>query len=168
MGQMGLKVGKAEPFSAVVGSNGRMTIMTTRTGSTENAHRGSWRPLNIGFDAAVARLPEALQSEGFGIITQIDLQQTFKAKLGKDFARYTIFGACNPSFALKAVETDPRIGLLLPCNIVLFERPDQTVMLGTIDPMAQLGAESGPLNEIARSVGDRLERVALALCAEAR
>ncbi len=142
--------------------------MTTPTGSIENAHRGSWRPLNIGFDAAMARLPEALQSEGFGIITQINLQQTFKAKLGKDFPRYMIFGACNPSFALEAVETDARIGLLLPCNIVLFERPDQTVMLGTIDPMAQLGAESGPLNEMARSIGDRLGRVALALGAEAR
>ena len=66
----------------------------------ESAHRGTWRPLRIGFDTALARLPEALGAEGFGVITQIDLQQTFKAKLCTDFRRYRIFGACNPNFAL--------------------------------------------------------------------
>jgi thioredoxin 1 len=107
----------------------------------DNGSRGNWRALRIDFDTAVARLPETLQGEGFGVITQIDLQQTFKAKLGVDFRRYRIFGACNPKFALEAVQTDPRIGLLLPCNIVLFEQDDRTVMLWGHRPDPPIGRD---------------------------
>jgi uncharacterized protein (DUF302 family) len=128
--------------------------------SNEQAHRGTWSALRIGFDAATERLPRALQAEGFGVITQIDLQQTFKAKLGVDFRRYRIFGACNPAFALKAVEFDPRAGLLLPCNVVLFERDDGIAVLGIIDPVQQLDAPSGPLADLAHEIGARLTRVA--------
>lgn len=128
--------------------------------TNDHAHRGTWRPLPVSFDAAAERLPQALQAEGFGIITQIDLQQTFKAKLGADFRRYTIFGACNPAFALKAVQADPRAGLLLPCNVVLFERDDGQAELGIIDPVQQLNAPSGPLAELADEIGARLARVA--------
>lgn len=131
----------------------------SNTESNEQAHRGTWRPLRISFDAATERLPQALQAEGFGVITQIDLQQTFKAKLGADFRRYRIFGACNPAFALKAVEVDPRAGLLLPCNVVLFERDDGIAMLGLIDPVQQLHAPPGPLAELAHEIGARLARV---------
>ena len=134
--------------------------MTSRNDSIENAHRGTWRTLRIGFDAAVERLPVALSVEGFGVITQIDLQQTFKAKLGVDTRRYRIFGACNPEFALQAVASDPRAGLLLPCNVVLFERDDGITVLGVIDPVQQLGATDGPLADIAREIGARLARVA--------
>jgi uncharacterized protein (DUF302 family) len=130
---------------------------------TESAHRGTWRPLGISFDAAAERLPGALQAEGFGIITQIDLQQTFKVKLGADFRRYRIFGACNPAFALKAVEVDPRAGLLLPCNVALFERDDGVAMLGLIDPVQQLHAPPGPLAELAHEIGARLTRVGQSL-----
>lgn len=126
----------------------------------EQAHRGTWRALGVNFQAAAERLPQALRAEGFGVITQIDLQQTFKAKLGVDFRQYRIFGACNPTFALKAVETDPRAGLLLPCNVVLFERDDRTAVLGIIDPVQQLNAPDGPLAEIAKEIGERLARVA--------
>ena len=131
--------------------------------SNESAHRGTWKDLRVSFDAAVERLPQALQTEGFGVITQIDLQQTFRAKLGVDFHRYRIFGACNPAFALEAVETDPRAGLLLPCNVVLFERDDGRAMLGIIDPVQQLNAPDGPLGDIAIELGKRLARVAQAL-----
>jgi uncharacterized protein (DUF302 family) len=130
------------------------------TDSNDQAHRGTWRPLGISFDAAAERLPQALQAEGFGVITQIDLQQTFKAKLGADFRRYRIFGACNPAFAFEAVEVDPRAGLLLPCNVVLFERDDGGAELGVIDPVQQLNAPSGPLDELAHEIGARLTRVA--------
>ena len=133
--------------------------MISKNDSTETAHRGTWRALRVNFDSALARLPEALQAEGFGVITQIDLQQTFKAKLGVDSRRYRILGACNPQFALKAVTTDPRAGLLLPCNVVLFERDDGIAMLGIIDPVQQLNAPDGPLAEIAREIGQRLARV---------
>lgn len=128
--------------------------------NTEKAHRGHWRSLPVSFDAAAERLPSALQAEGFGIITQIDLQQTFKAKLGANFRRYRIFGACSPAFAIQAVEADPRAGLLLPCNVVLFERDDGRAELGIIDPLEQLDASGGPLAELAAEIGKRLARVA--------
>lgn len=130
--------------------------------NTEIAGRGSWKELKIGFEDAVARLPEALQAEGFGVITQIDLQQTFKAKLGIDFRRYRIFGACNPSFALQAVVADPHVGLLLPCNVVLYERDDKVAVLGVIDPVKQLGASDAHVGELAKTIAERLARVAAA------
>lgn len=126
----------------------------------ESAHRGTWRELTVTFDTAAERLPQALQAEGFGVITQIDLQQTFKTKLGVDFRRYRIFGACNPGFALTAVEADPRAGLLLPCNVVLFERDNGKAELGIIDPVQQLDAPSGPLADMALEIAARLARVA--------
>ncbi len=132
----------------------------SNTDTSERVHHGTWRPLRISFDLAAERLPKALQAEGFGVITQIDLQQTFKAKLGAHFRRYQIFGACNPAFALKAVEFEPRAGLLLPCNVVLFERDDGGVELGAIDPVQQLDAPGGPLAELAQEIGARLARVA--------
>lgn len=126
----------------------------------EQLQRGTWQELPVSFEAANERIPQALQAEGFGIITQIDLQQTFKAKLGVDFRRYRIYGACNPAFALKAVEFDAHAGLLLPCNVVLFERDDAVAMLGIIDPLKQLNASGGPLAELALEIGARLGRVA--------
>jgi len=132
----------------------------SNTDSNEQAHRGTWQAVRISFDVATERLPQALQAEGFGVITQIDLQQTFKAKLGADFRRYRIFGACSPAFALKAVEADVRTGLLLPCNVVLFERDDGSAELGIIDPVQQLNAPSGPLADLAHEIGARLARVA--------
>lgn len=125
--------------------------------------RGNWRQLSIGYDQALASLPEALKKEGFGIITEVDLQQTFKAKLGVDFRRYRIFGACNPSFALKALQTDARVGVLLPCNVVLYEQDDGTAVVGAVDPMQTLGAKGSSLDELAREVGARLERALNAL-----
>ena len=135
----------------------------SNTDFNEQAQRGTWQALRVSFEAATEHLPQALQAEGFGVITQIDLQQTFKAKLGADFRRYRIFGACNPAYALKAVELDPRAGLLLPCNVVLFERDDGVTMLGIIDPVQQLNAPSGPLAELAQEIGARLTLVAHSL-----
>lgn len=122
--------------------------------------RARWKELSIRYEEALTRLPEALKKEGFGIITQIDIQETFKAKLGADFRRYRIFGACNPSFAHSALQKDLRVGVLLPCNFVLYEKDDGKAVLGAVDPMQTLGAsgESG-LADVAREVGARLERV---------
>lgn len=121
---------------------------------------GSWRELSIGYEQVLSRLPEALKKEGFGIITEIDLQQTFKAKLGVDFRRYRIFGACNPTFALKALQQEPHVGVLLPCNVVLYEKDDGTAVVGAVDPMQTLGSEgAGELAALAQDVGTRLERV---------
>lgn len=125
---------------------------------------GSWRDLPIGYEQALARLPEELKKEGFGIITEIDLQQTFKAKLGADFRRYRIFGACNPAFALRALQEDLRVGVLLPCNVVLYEKADGKAVVGAVDPMQTVGAQGdGELDELAEDVSMRLERVLSAL-----
>jgi uncharacterized protein (DUF302 family) len=123
--------------------------------------RSYWTELSIGFDEAVTRLPDALKKEGFGVITQIDMKETFKAKLGVDFRRYRIFGACNPSFALTALTKDPHVGVLLPCNVVLYETDSGKAAVGAIDPMQTLAAstEGAGLSELARDVGVRLERV---------
>jgi uncharacterized protein (DUF302 family) len=103
---------------------------------------------------------DALKKEGFGIIAEIDLQQTFKSKLGADFRRYRIFGACNPSFALRALQEDLRVGVLLPCNVVLYEKDDGTAVVGAVDPMQTVGAQGdGELARLAADVGARLERV---------
>lgn len=123
--------------------------------------RGHFRQLTIGYEEALARLPDALKKEGFGIVTQLDVEETFKAKLGIDFRHYRIFGACNPSFAHAALQKDPRVGLLLPCNVVLYEQDDGKAVVGAVDPMETLGAgmEGEPLADIAREVGTRLQRV---------
>jgi uncharacterized protein (DUF302 family) len=129
---------------------------------------GHWRELSLDYEQALARLPDALKKEGFGVITEIDLQQTFKAKLGIDFRRYRIFGACNPTFALKALQKDERVGVLLPCNVVLYEKDDGKAVVGAVDPMQTLGvgAENGGLDQLAREIGTRLERVLAALSDE--
>jgi uncharacterized protein (DUF302 family) len=82
---------------------------------------GIKRTLDVGFDDALARIPGALKAEGFGVLTEIDVQQTLKSKLGVGFRRYRILGACNPPFAHKALEHSLDIGLLLPCNVIVYE-----------------------------------------------
>ncbi len=133
--------------------------------TNENATKGHWKELSVGYDEALERLPEELKKEGFGVITQIDMRETLKAKIGVDFRRYRIVGACNPTFAHRALLEDPRIGLLLPCNFVVYERDDGKAVVGAIDPMQTLGegAVAGPFADIARDVGARLDRVLAAL-----
>jgi uncharacterized protein (DUF302 family) len=122
---------------------------------------GTWKELSIGFDEAVSRLPEVLQREGFGIVTQMDVRETFKNKLGIDFRRYRIFGACSPSFAHQALTHTPQIGVLLPCNVVIYEQDDGGCMMGVIDPMQTVGKSqsAGQLGELAATVGEKLTRV---------
>ena len=101
----------------------------------------------MSYDDALSRLPEALKKEGFGIITESDMQATLKAKLGAEFRRYRIVGACNPSLAHAALQIDPRVGVLLPCNVVIYESDHGTAVIGAVDPMQTLGAsgEAGAL-----------------------
>jgi uncharacterized protein (DUF302 family) len=129
--------------------------------ANEPVPRSYWTELSIGYEDALARIPDALKKEGFGVITQIDMKETFKAKLNVDFRRYRIIGACNPSFALTALTKDPHVGVLLPCNVVVYERDDGKAVVGAIDPMQSLGTstEGAGLAELARDVGARLERV---------
>ncbi|HTM19351.1 MAG TPA: DUF302 domain-containing protein [Kofleriaceae bacterium] len=116
------------------------------------------RTLSIGYDQALERLPELLKSEGFGILTQIDVRDTLKAKLDVDFRRYRILGACNPPLAHRALGVDLDIGVMLPCNVVVYEDGDHAVVVA-VDPMQTVAAQSDALRPIAEEVRARLARV---------
>ena len=119
---------------------------------------GMKRTLAAGFDAAVERLPDALKSEGFGVLTRIDVRDTLQAKLGVEFRRYQIFGACNPPLAHRALTEELDIGVMLPCNVVVYEEGDHAVVLA-VDPMQTVAAHSDVLRPIAEEVRARLSRV---------
>jgi len=96
---------------------------------------GFTKQTDLSFDEAIARVTAALQKEGFGVLTRIDLKEKFKEKLGVDFRKYTILGACNPANAYKAIQAEENIGLLLPCNTIVYEKDGKTV-ISIVNPMA--------------------------------
>ncbi len=112
------------------------------------------------FDTAIANVTEALKREGFGILTEIDMQAALKNKLGVDFRRYKILGACNPPFAHEAVQAEPHIGTMLPCNVVVQEHGPGQVEVSAVDPVASMAAvKNEKLAAIAGDVRDRLKRM---------
>ena len=102
------------------------------------------KTLSIPFAGAVARVTEALAAKGFGILTTIDLQATMKAKLGVDLRPYTILGACNPQFAYRALQSEDKIGTMLPCNVIIQEGADGAVEVAAVDPVASMQAIDNP------------------------
>lgn len=116
------------------------------------------------FDQAVERVTEELQKEGFGVLTEIDVKATLKKKLDIEKRPYKILGACNPKLANQALDAEPDIGLLLPCNVVVREDEDGSVVVGFMDPAAVLGLVQRPeLESLGNEVRGRLERVRDAL-----
>lgn len=114
--------------------------------------------LSVPFDAAVAQTRDALAAEGFGVITEIDVQKTLKTKIGVDFRRYLILGACNPGLAYEALKLEANVGAMLPCNVVVQETDDGRSEISAIDPVASMQAiDNSDLKEKARLVADKLQ-----------
>jgi uncharacterized protein (DUF302 family) len=116
--------------------------------------------LPLGFDEAIARTTEALKDEGFGIITEIDVKETLKKKLGIDFRRYKILGACNPGLAHQALQIEDKVGTMLPCNVVVQEIGDGKVEVAAVDPLASMATIDNPkLQAVADGVREKLQKV---------
>ena len=125
---------------------------------------GFGKPVDLGFDEAVETVTEELGKEGFGVLTEIDVQATLKKKLGEDMRPYRILGACNPPLAHQAVTAVPEIGLLLPCNVLVREDDEGKVHVSFMDPGSELGLVDNPdVEPLAAQVREKLERVLAAL-----
>lgn len=116
------------------------------------------------FEKTIYKVTEELQKEGFGILTELNLKDKFKEKLDVDFRNYVILGACNPKLAYEAVQQEDKIGLMLPCNVLVQEYADGEVEVSAINPMASIGAvENNKLETVASEVSGKLHRVINAL-----
>jgi uncharacterized protein (DUF302 family) len=116
--------------------------------------------LDMSFDDAVNRVVEELKKEGFGVLTDIDVQGTLKKKLDVDFRKYRILGACNPPYAYKALQIERRIGTMLPCNVILQETEQNKIEVSAIDPIASMQAiDNAELRDIASQIQAKLKTV---------
>ncbi|HEY5690368.1 MAG TPA: DUF302 domain-containing protein [Cyclobacteriaceae bacterium] len=113
-----------------------------------------------GFENAIAQVTAELKKEGFGVLTEIDVKDTLKKKIDVDFKKYKILGACNPQFAYKALQTEDKIGVFLPCNVVVEEHADGAIEVSAVDPIASMVAvENESLGSVANQVQEKLKRV---------
>ena len=117
------------------------------------------RTLPISYDDALIKVVEALKTEGFGVLTEIDVRDTLQKKLGVEFRRYKILGACNPPLAHRALQAELAVGLMLPCNVVVYEDDDGHAVVSAIDPMMTIAATHPALAPIADEVRGKLGRV---------
>jgi len=120
--------------------------------------------VSLPYEQAVQKTTEALKAEGFGVLTEIDVKATLKQKLDVDFRRYVILGACNPPLAFRALSANPDVGLLLPCNVTVYEEGEETV-ISAVNPMAMLDIikDDEVVRNVAAEASARLERVIASL-----
>jgi uncharacterized protein (DUF302 family) len=124
------------------------------------ASYGIQKNLDIPFDEALAKIPEALKAEGFGVLTEIDVKETLKKKLDVDFRRYRILGACNPPFAYKALQHSLDVGMLMPCNVIVYETDDGRTAVSAVDPMQTMAAQGDEsMRPLAEQVQQKLKKV---------
>jgi uncharacterized protein (DUF302 family) len=120
--------------------------------------------MNCSFEEAITRVTEALKKEGFGVLTEIDVQKTLKKKLDVDFRKYKILGACNPNYAYRALQLESRIGTMLPCNVIIQETESGEVEVAAIDPIASMQSIDNPdLHDMADQVQAKLKKVVQSL-----
>lgn len=120
---------------------------------------GYTKQLNVDFEEALEQVKDGLSEEGFGVLTEIDVQETLRKKLGVDFDRYIILGACNPTFAHKALQAETEIGLLLPCNVIVREKDGNVFVSAIIPTVAMSMVENQELGNIAQGVEEKLKSV---------
>ncbi|MEK7263798.1 MAG: DUF302 domain-containing protein [Bacteroidota bacterium] len=124
---------------------------------------GISKTVALSYEAAIEKVTEELKKEGFGVLTTIDVKETLKKKLDVDFTKYIILGACNPSFAYKALQTEEQIGLLLPCNVIVYEK-EGVAHVSAFDPLTMgMLVDNPQLQSIAEEVRERLVRVMSAM-----
>ena len=115
---------------------------------------------DLSFEEAISSVTEKLKTEGFGILTEIDVKETLKKKLNVDFRKYKILGACNPPFAYQALQAEDKIGTMLPCNVIVQEHGDGKVEVSAVDPVASMQAIENPaLGAIAEQIRAKLKKV---------
>jgi uncharacterized protein (DUF302 family) len=115
---------------------------------------------DYNYKQAITKVTELLKEEGFGVLTEIDVEETLKKKLDVDFKKYKILGACNPNFAYQALQAEDKIGVMLPCNVIVEEHEDGTVEVSAVDPVASMQAvENDKLQPIAEQVRTNLKKV---------
>lgn len=118
------------------------------------------KTVELSFDDAVVRVTEELKKEGFGVLTEVDIQATLKKKLDVDFRPYKILGACNPPFAYKALQAEQNIGLLLPCNVIVQDAGNGKTEIAAIDPLVSMSSVENPaLEPVAAEIKAKLQRV---------
>ena len=116
--------------------------------------------LDIGYEEALVKVTAELQKEGFGVLTEIDVKETLKKKMDVDFKKYKILGACNPPFAYKALQAEDKIGVMLPCNVIVVEISEGKTEVSAVDPIASMQAIENPdLREVAEQVQAKLKKV---------
>ncbi|PUU88225.1 MAG: hypothetical protein CI947_1991 [Halanaerobium sp.] len=121
---------------------------------------GIRKTVELSYQETIDKVKEELKEEGFGVLTELDMKKIFKEKLDKEMSNYVILEACNPAFAFEGIGEEPELGLLLPCNVIIYENDDQEINLAAIDPEKALGmSENKKVNEIAQEIKARLERV---------
>ena len=118
------------------------------------------KTVDLSYDQAIEKVSDLLKEEGFGVLTEIDVKETLKKKLDVDFKKYKILGACNPEFAHRALQTEDKIGVMLPCNVIVEEHEDDTVEVSAVDPVASMQAVSNEkLRPIIEEVRNNLKKV---------
>lgn len=118
------------------------------------------KKVEMSFDEAISKVTKELQKEGFGILTEIDVKATLKKKLDVDFHKYKILGACNPAFAYKALQAEPKIGTMLPCNVIVQELDNGEIEVAAVDPLSSMQAvENKALQPIAEEIQAKLKKV---------